>query len=89
MSCTVNWGPQSETILVGRNAVKAEDLSIVDVHDTFHVNIQGGGEDMDLFTVMVNVHHYCVIPSNLRQSHDQVDTYHLPWAFGYVVGLKR
>jgi hypothetical protein len=70
------------------NVVKAENLSIVDVRNTFRIDVRGCREDMDLFTVMVNVHHYCIVPSNLRQSRDQIDAYRLPWAFGYVVGLK-
>ena len=45
--------------------MEAEDFPVMDVGDTFCINVRGGWEGMDLFAIMVNVYNNCVVLTNL------------------------
>jgi len=52
------------------DTMQAEDLLVVDVGDSFCVNIQGCGDDMHLFTIMVNIYRDRIIPFDFREASD-------------------
>jgi len=62
------------------NAMESKNLLVVNIRDPFGINLRGSGDDVYLFTIVVDVHSDCVIPSNWGQSSDQIHTNRLPWA---------
>ena len=46
--------------------METEDLSVVDVSDAICIDIRGGGKDVDLFAVMVNVYYNGIVLTDAR-----------------------
>jgi hypothetical protein len=51
---------------LGGDAMETEYLLVMDIGNTFSVDVRCGRNDMYLFAVVVNIHGDCVIPSDLR-----------------------
>ena len=67
--------------------MKVEYLSVVDVSNAFCVYLGGGRDDMDLFTIMVNVYYNRIIPIDDGQAGDKVYAHCLPRSVRDIVRL--
>src|SRR5215217_2528240 len=69
--------------------MEAEDLTEVDVGDTFSGDLGGAGDSVDHLAEVVGEDENGVVPIGRQKFSDQVNPHYLPWGSWYVQGLDR
>ena len=72
----------------GWDAVKLEDLAVVDVGNTFCSHVCGSRQDVDLLAVVVGIDDDRIEASYQWKTRHQVDSHCLPGTLRYIVRLK-
>ena len=68
--------------------MQTEDLPVMKVGDSFGIKGSGGGENVDLLAVQVDVGDDGIVTIAEGKSCDKVDSYYTPRSFWHFYGLE-